>query len=140
MKLDSIHVAIGVVVTGFVWFLGGVTGLTLAVLLAIIFDYVLAVFVAIDKGRKAKASFLNSQTGFKGIVKKVIMVMCLGFSHWLDMCLMANSPIFKSAFSVLFLGNESISLTKHLKYFGVPIPQVFIDSSTKWTDSVKKGG
>lgn len=64
---------------GFIgWFLGGMDGLLYALIAFVVIDYVTGVMCAIVDKK------LSSNTGFKGIFRKVLIFIMVGVGHIID--------------------------------------------------------
>jgi toxin secretion/phage lysis holin len=91
---------------------------------------VLLVFMAIDYITGIIASFiegkLSSKIGFRGILKKVAIILIVVASHLIDLALIAEGFTSKEMImdSVVFfyLGNELLSFTENAGRMGVPLP------------------
>ena len=60
------------------YFVGGVDGLMTALLIFMILDYITGLMCAVADKK------LSSSVGFKGICKKVLIVMLVGVAHIVD--------------------------------------------------------
>jgi len=65
---------------------------------------------------------LSSQTGLKGIVKKVFMFLLVGLSHVTDMYLIGGGSAIRTAVIIFFVANEGISLLENAARAGLSIP------------------
>jgi len=98
------------------YFLGGADGLLIALLIFVILDYVTGVMCAIaDKS-------LNSTVGFKGICKKVVILMLVGMAHAIDTRVVGTGSALRSAVICFYLSNEGVSLLENAGHLGLPIP------------------
>ena len=103
------------------WFLGGLDG----------FLYALIVFVIVDYATGLMAAFINktlsSETGFKGICKKVAIFCLVGVGHILDTQVIGNGSVLRTAVIFFYLSNEGISIIENSAVIGLPIPKKLID-------------
>lgn len=83
------------------YFLGGCYGLILALLLFVVADYITGIMCAIADKK------LSSEVGFKGICRKVLIFMLVGIANVLDVQVIGNGSILRTA--VIFF---SISVMK----------------------------
>lgn len=79
-------------------------------------DYLSGVMAAYMKPRTK----LSSKRGLRGIVKKLSLVTCVVFAHYLDLAVGQN--IFCVLVTYALLGNEGLSITENLSHCGVPVP------------------
>ena len=85
-------------------------------------DYLTGVLVAAvwHKSSKSSSGTLNSVAGFKGILKKCMILMLVWIGVLLDQAL--DSSYARTAVVLFFVGNEGISLLENLGLMGVPFP------------------
>ena len=85
-------------------------------------DYLTGVLVAAvwHKSSKSSSGTLNSVAGFKGILKKCMILMLVWIGVLLDQAL--GSAYARTAVVLFFVGNEGISLLENLGLIGVPFP------------------
>lgn len=108
--------AVSVVGTVFCYVVGEWDGLIEALVFAIGIDYVsgmLAGYINPD-------SQLNSQRGFRGICKKIMIMLLVALAHFLDQA--THQEIIRSAVIWFFLGNEGLSIIENAAKAGLPIP------------------
>lgn len=99
------------------YFLGGCYGLILALLLFVVADYITEIMCAIADKK------LSSEVGFKGICRKVLIFMLVGIANVLDVQVIGNGSILRTAVIFFYLSNEGISLLENAAYLGLPIPE-----------------
>lgn len=99
------------------WFLGGCDGLLIALILFMAMDYVTGVMCAVVDKR------LSSTVGFKGIFKKVLILMLVGIAHMLDAAVIGTGSVLRTAIIFFYLSNEGVSLTENAAHLGLPIPE-----------------
>lgn len=101
---------------GFVGYLFGGWSVLLQILVTfIVIDYISGVLASYVEGN------LNSKIGFKGIIKKVMILFIVAVSHLIDELLGAKGTI-KDAVIFFYLGNEVLSFTENAGRIGVPLP------------------
>ena len=98
------------------YFLGGMDGLLIALLVFVILDYVTGVMRAIADKK------LSSAVGFKGICRKVLIFALVGVGHVLDTHVVGTGSALRSAVICFYLSNEGVSLLENASYLGLPIP------------------
>ena len=96
---------------------------SLQVLIALmVADYLTGVLVAAvwHKSNKSSSGTLNSVAGFKGILKKCMILMLVWIGVLLDNA--TGASYIRMAVILFFIGNEGISLLENLGLMGVPFP------------------
>ena len=66
---------------------------------------------------------LSSEVGFKGICRKVLIFMLVGIANVLDVQVIGNGSILRTAVIFFYLSNEGISLLENAGHLGLPIPE-----------------
>ncbi|MGO5163669.1 phage holin family protein [Fusicatenibacter saccharivorans] len=94
------------------YFLGGCDGLILALLLFVVADYITGIMCAISDKK------LSSEVGFKGICRKVLIFMLVGIANVLDVQVIGNGSILRTAVIFFYLSNEGISLLENAGHPG----------------------
>ena len=113
------------------WFLGGVDGFLYALIAFTVIDYVTGVMCAIaDKNR-------SSEVGFKGICRKVLIFTLVGIGNILDIYVLGQAGILRTAVIFFYLSNEGVSLLENSAHLGLPIPEKLKDVLAQLHD---KGG
>ena len=99
------------------YFLGGMDGLMIALIVFMVLDYITGLMCAvIDKK-------LSSAVGFKGICKKVLILMLVGVANVVDIHIVGTSSALRSAIVCFYLSNESVSMLENAAHLGLPIPE-----------------
>ena len=99
------------------YFVGGVDGLMTALLIFMVLDYVTGLMCAIADKK------LSSAVGFKGICKKVLIIMLVGVAHVVDLHVVGTGDALRSAVVCFYLSNESVSMLENAAHLGLPIPE-----------------
>lgn len=107
---------IAIVLTTFIYLVGGLDVAMIALLVAIVLDYISGVI----KGYVTKQ--LSSQTGFRGIVKKVAILIIVMLSVLVDR-VTGDTGAIRTLVIYYFVANEGLSIIENLGQSGVPIPQ-----------------
>ena len=100
----------------FGYFFGAWDHLFYALLVFVIIDYISGVMCAISD------KTLSSDIGFKGICRKVLIFIMVGVANVLDITILNNSCVLRSAVIFFYLSNEGISLLENATHLGLPIP------------------
>ena len=99
------------------YFVGGVDGLMTALLIFMVLDYITGLMCAIADKK------LSSAVGFKGICKKVLILMLVGVAHIVDLHVVGAGDALRSAVVCFYLSNESVSMLENAAHLGLPIPE-----------------
>lgn len=97
-------------------FFGGADGLLIALAVLMSLDYLSGVLCAV-LDRK-----LSSAVGFKGICKKVLILMLVGAANVLDVHVMGGGGALRGAVVCFYLGNEGLSVLENAAHAGLPVP------------------
>ena len=103
------------------YFVGGVDGLMTALLIFMVLDYITGLMCAIADKQ------LSSAVGFKGICKKVLILMLVGVAHIVDLHVVGTGDALRSAVVCFYLSNEGLSLLENAAHIGLPIPDKMKD-------------
>ena len=95
---------------------GGVDGLMTALLIFMVLDYVTGLMCAIADKK------LSSAVGFKGICKKVLIIMLVGVAHVVDLHVIGTGDAMRSAVVCFYLSNEGVSMLENAAHLGLPVP------------------
>lgn len=99
------------------YFLGSYDGLLIALLVFVVVDYLTGVMCAIaDKT-------LSSEVGFKGICRKVLIFILVGIANILDVQVIGDGSILRTAVIFFYLSNEGVSLIENAAHLGLPVPE-----------------
>ena len=116
------------------WFLGGIDGLMIALLVFMVLDYITGVLVAIADHK------LSSAVGFKGLAKKMITIMLVGVANIVDTQVIGTGSALRGAVICFYLSNEGLSLLENAAYLGLPIPEKLKEILAQLHDRSKKEG
>lgn len=93
-----------------------------ALLVMMVIDYVTGIMAAyINPGYK-----LDSRVGFKGICKKIMILLLIVLSHELEKA--TGIPAIESVVNWFFIGNEGLSIIENSAKAGIPIPEKLRDT------------
>lgn len=87
-----------------------------ALIIAMVVDYLTGVLAAYINPHLA----LNSQKGFKGILKKMMILLLIALAHELDHAI--GQQVIQTVVVWFFLGNEGLSIIENAGKAGLPIP------------------
>ncbi len=103
------------------YFVGGVDGLMTALIIFMVIDYITGIMCAIVDKK------LSSAVGFKGICKKVLIMMLVGVAHIVDLHVVGTGEALRSAVICFYLSNEGVSVIENAGHLGLPIPEKLKD-------------
>lgn len=99
------------------YFLGGMDGLLTALIIFMTLDYITGLMCAIVDKK------LSSAVGFRGIFKKMLIVLLVGVAHIVDLHVVGAGNALRSAVVCFYLSNEGVSLLENAAHLGLPIPE-----------------
>ena len=102
--------------------LGGWDAAMQVLIALMVADYITGVLVAAvwHRSTKSQSGALDSKAGFKGLLKKGVILLLVWIGVLLDAATGAN--YIRTAVVLFFIGNEGISLLENLGLMGVPYP------------------
>ncbi len=80
-------------------------------------DYLTGVLCAIS------AKTLSSAVGFKGICRKVLIFVLVGVANLLDIYVLKDAGVLRTAVIFFYLSNEGLSLLENAGRLGLPFPE-----------------
>ena len=108
--------AISVVLTTFVYLVGGIDIAMKSLLIVIVIDYITGVLSAIYNKK------LNSTIGLKGILKKFSYLIIVSLSVILDR-IVGDTGAIRTLVIYFFVANDGISIVENIGKMGVPLPK-----------------
>ena len=120
-SIDLIWTRLQIAITGIGgwlgYMLGGLDGLLIALVVFITIDYITGIMCAvIDKK-------LSSAVGFKGIFKKVLILMLVGIANVIDVHVVGTGSALRGATVCFYLSNEGLSILENTVHLGLPVPE-----------------
>lgn len=103
------------------WFLGGADGFLYALITFVVIDYITGVMCAIVNKE------LSSSVGFKGICRKVLIFTLVGIGNILDVYVLGEAGVLRTAVIFFYLSNEGVSLLENAAHLGLPVPSKLKD-------------
>ena len=116
------------------WFLGGCDGLLYALIAFVVIDYITGVMCAIADKK------LSSATGFKGICRKVLIFLLVGIAHILDVNIIGNGSVLRTAAVFFYISNEGVSIMENAAHLGLPVPVKLKEVLEQLHDRAEKDG
>lgn len=108
------------------YFIGGVDTMFIVLCVFLGVDYITGIIVAIvfKNSTKTESGKLNSMVSFKGLCKKIYVLILVGVSHLLDVVL--GTDFVRGGVMFAFIANETISIIENSALMGIPIPKVLL--------------
>ena len=103
------------------YFLGGMDGLILTLLIFVVLDYLTGIMCAVADKK------LSSAVGFKGIFKKVLIFMLVGVANIVDVHVIGSGSALRGAVICFYLSNEGLSMLENAAHLGLPVPDKLKD-------------
>ena len=116
------------------YFLGGCDGLLYALLVFVIIDYITGVMCAVNDKK------LSSAVGFRGICRKVLIFLLVGLAHILDMQVLHQEGVLRTAVIFFFLANDGLSILENAAHLGLPVPEQLKEVLEQLHDREGKSG
>ena len=98
------------------YFVGGMDGMLIALIVLMSLDYISGVMCAIVDRK------LSSAIGFGGICKKVLILMLVGVANIVDLHVVGTGSALRGAVICFYMSNEALSLFENAAHIGLPIP------------------
>lgn len=98
-------------------FLGGVDGFLYTLIVFVVVDYVTGFFAAVAEKN------LSSEVGFRGIAKKVVIFLLVGVANLIDVNVLTQGAVVRTAVIFFYLSNEGVSILENAGRLGLPIPK-----------------
>jgi toxin secretion/phage lysis holin len=123
MKLKTLCTFIGAVGAGIVSLLGGWDTSIQTLLIFIAADYITGLIVAgvFHNSTKTTTGTLESRAGFKGLVRKCMILVFVMIANRLDLEL--GTDYFRNFVIIGFMANEAISITENAGLMGIQLPE-----------------
>lgn len=105
---------------------GGWTGAMTTLIIVMGLDYITGIIVAgvFHKSGKSKSGRLESNAGWKGLIKKGVTLTIVLVAYRID--LLIGTQYIKDAVIIAFCANEIISIVENAGLMGIPVPEVII--------------
>ena len=103
------------------YFLGGCDGLLFTLFIFVIADYITGVMSAVADKK------LSSEVGFRGIMRKVMIFLLVGIAQMVDINVIRNGSVLRTAVIFFYLSNEGVSVLENAAHLGLPVPEKLKD-------------
>ena len=122
-KMNNIfNSVVAVIATFFTYLFGGWDAAIGVLIVLMVLDYITGVL----NGYLTKT--LNSEVGFKGLLKKFLILVVMIIAVMLDRLMNTGDWIFRTLVCYFYIANEGISLLENISLMGVPIPDKIKDA------------
>ena len=115
--LDYLNIVSGFIGAVAAWFFGSWDGLIKMLIALTVIDYCTGITAAFIKRE------LSSNTGFRGILKKVTIFILVGVAHVIDCEMLGHTALLRDAVIFFYLANEGLSVLENAIVIGIPVPE-----------------
>lgn len=117
-----------IVSSAILYLVGDITMPFIILLIFMCTDYITGLILSgiFKKSKKTESGGLSSEIGFKGLIKKVCIIICVIVANMLDYVLKTN--YIRNVVIISFITNEGISIIENLGLIGVKIPKVITNA------------
>ena len=107
-------------------FLGGVDTALISLFFFMAVDYITGMALAFifHKSKKTSGGGASSKEGFKGIVKKICMLLLIGLAHEVDVVMGVTHA--RAMAIMFFIGNEGLSVLENVGLMGIKYPDFMV--------------
>lgn len=125
---DIFCIVCACVSSAILYLVGDITMPFIILLIFMCTDYITGLILSgvFKKSKKTKSGGLSSEIGFKGLIKKVCIIICVIVANMLDYVLKTN--YIRNVVIISFITNEVISIIENLGLIGVKIPKVITNA------------
>ena len=128
----KIQIAVSAIGGWLGYFLGGMDGMLIALIVLMSLDYISGVMCAIIDKK------LSSAVGFRGVCKKVFILMLVGVANVVDIHIVGTGSALRGVVICFYMSNEGLSLLENAAHVGLPIPDKLKDILAQLHDRDKK--
>ncbi|NCB05103.1 MAG: holin, partial [Clostridia bacterium] len=92
-------------------------------------DFITGLIVAgvFKRSNKSKMGALDSRAGFKGLLKKCMILLMVILGTVLDL-LVGTDTLVRTAVILFYIGNEGLSIVENFGLMGMPVPKKLRDA------------
>ena len=129
--ISGIKIACGVIAAIFSNIFGGLDALFTALLICIVVDYITGICAAVYEKK------LNSEVGFKGILKKIVILCVVVLAHELEVA--AGICGIRDLAVGFYIANEGISILENSAKMNVPVARSLAGILEQLKDKLEQG-
>ena len=124
MKLTWIEAALGTIGGAVAWVFGGWSESLTTLVIFMAIDYVTGLTVAgvFKRSKKSESGALESRAGFKGLIRKSMVLLAVLVACRLDL-LIGTGSFVRDSVIIAFIVNETISIFENMALMGIPLPE-----------------
>ncbi len=124
MKLTWIEAALGTIGGAVAWAFGGWSESLTTLVIFMAIDYVTGLTVAgvFKRSKKSESGALESRAGFKGLIRKSMVLLAVLVACRLDL-LIGTGSFVRDSVIIAFIVNETISIFENMALMGIPLPE-----------------
>ncbi len=119
---NMFNFVLAVLGTGFTYALGGWDKCFIILVSLMAVDYVTGVIAAVIAGK------VDSEVGFKGILRKAAILLVIIVATQLDRLLNEGTWVFRTLVCYFYIANEGISILENVGKCGIPLPQKLVNA------------
>lgn len=95
-----------------------------ALIIIMAVDFITGLIVAgvFKRSNKSSGGAIDSRAGFKGLVKKCMILLMVVIGTVLDL-LVGTDSVVRTAVILFYMGNEGLSIIENLGLMGMPVPK-----------------
>ena len=116
ISINHLKLALTLVCSAISWALGGFDMLFRALLTLMVLDYLSGILVAIKRKK------LSSAVGFKGLSKKIMILVMVAVSNIIDVAIIGAGSTCRTLTIAFYSVNEAISILENATNLGLPLP------------------
>ena len=136
-KLVKTLAAIGGAVAGA---LGGWDTMLTVLCCMMAIDYAMGLICAMmGKSPKTETGHLDSNVGWKGLLRKGVILLVILMASQLDRVMPEGTQVFRDAMIFFYVANEGISVLENLGLMGVPFPGFLLRALERLRDQSDNG-
>lgn len=126
--LSDVSAVIGVIAGGAASILGGADVVLKTLLIVMLLDYFTGVIVALvfHTSNKTATGAYSSAIGFRGIVRKCVIILMVFIAYRLDVLL--DTTVIRNSVCFAYIVNDLASIAENVGLMGVPIPQKIVEA------------
>ena len=113
--ISALKIGLTTVISAIGWFVGSYDTMIITLLIFIVIDYISGIMCAIINKK------LSSEVGFKGIFKKIMIILLVGLTNLLGQATGVEG--LRYIIISFYLANEGISIIENSSILGLPVPE-----------------
>ena len=120
---NTICTAIGIVGGGIAALFGGWNASLTTLVVFMALDYISGLVVAgvFHNSPKSSSGALESRAGFKGLLRKMMILVFVLIGHRLDLAI--GTTYLRDGVCIAYMANELLSIVENAGLMGIPIPE-----------------